>query len=110
MAKKPLSIAHVGEEFIKTGNLVTDIKMYLNRKYKFRRNVISRNIELEGIPIDDKLINSIFVGCKTQIDKASKDLVTSIIFSDFVPDFNPFAEILNHYCIEKNYPKNPTGH
>lgn len=109
MAKK-LEVAHKGEELLKTDNIVTDIKMYLNRKYKFRRNVISRNIEIEGVPIDDKQLNSIFVGCKTHIAKASKELVTAIIFSDFVPDYNPFAEILEYYCDKKNYPKVAHGH
>lgn len=107
---KPLNISHKGEEVIKTDNLVTDIKMYLNRKYKFIRNIISRNIEIDGITLDDKKLNSIFVGCKTHIPKASKDLVTAIIFSDFVPDYNPFTHILEHYCNKKNYPSEPIGH
>lgn len=109
MAKKSnLSIAHSGEEIPKTDNIVIDIKMFLNKSYTFRRNIISRNIEVSGINLDDKLLNSIFVNCKTHIAKATKDLVTSIIFSDFVLDHNPFAEILNHYI--KNYPENATGH
>lgn len=108
--KPKLEIAHSGEEPIKTGNLVTDIKMHLNKSYTFRRNVISRNIEIDGVPIDDKVLNTIFVNCKTRIDKASKDLVTAIIFSDFVPDYNPFAEILSFYANKKNYPEPAHGH
>lgn len=92
MGKKQLQIAHSSEPLIRTGVLVTDIKMYLSKNYRFRRNVISRHIELDGVPIDDKMINSIFINCKTHYDKASKDLVTAIIFSDYVVDYNPFAE------------------
>lgn len=109
MAKKNnLTVAHSGDELPMTKNIVIDIKMFLNKSYKFRRNVITRNIEVNGIPLDDKQLNSIFVNCKTHIDKASKDLVTAIIFSEFVVDYNPFAEILDHYV--KNYPKQATGH
>lgn len=110
MAKKKLEIAHIGEEVTKTGNLVTDIKMYLSRNYKFKRNVISRNIELDGHPIDDKIINTIFVNCKTHIDKASKDLVTAIIFSDYVLDYNPFFDLINFYADKKNYPVQAYGY
>lgn len=109
MAKKTnLSIAHSGEEIPKTDNIVIDIKMFLNKSYKFRRNIISRNIEVNGNNLDDKLLNSIFVNCKTYISKATKDLVAAIIFSDFVPDHNPFAEVINFYT--DNYPEQATGH
>lgn len=110
MGKKQLQIAHSSEPLIRTGVLVTDIKMYLSKNYRFRRNVISRHIELEGVPIDDKMINSIFINCKTHYDKASKDLVTAIIFSDYVVDYNPFAEFLNHYCDKRNYPTQAHGY
>lgn len=110
MAKKSntLEIASKGEEVMRTGNIVIDIKMFLNKSYKFRRNVISRNIEVDGVLLDDKLLNTIFVGVKTHIGKTTKDLVQSIIFSDYVLEYNPFAELLNHYVA--NYPKNATGH
>jgi len=90
-------------------NIVVDIKMHLER-YKFRRNEITRNIEVNGVTIDDKKLNSIFVLCKQHVEKATKDLVTAIIFSDYVSDYNPFAELLAHYQDKKNYPPNPTGH
>lgn len=109
MAKKDsLSVAHVGEPQLMTDNIVTDIKVHLNKNYKFKRNVISRNIEVNGIALDDNLLNSIFVKCKTHIPKTTKDLVTAIIFSDFILEYNPFAEVLDHYI--KNYPKVATGH
>jgi len=107
--EKKLKIAHKDEEpIVKTDNLVIDIKMFLNKSYKLRRNVVSRNIELNDVNMDDAMLNSMFIQCKTHIPKASKDLVTAIIFSDFIQDYNPFAEIIEHY--NKNYPKQATGH
>jgi predicted P-loop ATPase len=109
MAKKTNLQVITGEEQpLRTGNIMIDIKVFLNKSYKFRRNVISRHIEVNGNILDDKTLNSIFVQCKTHISKTTKELISSIIFSDYVQDYNPFAEIIDHYI--KNYPKNPTGH
>ncbi len=109
MAKKSsLEVVHSGEEILKTGNIVIDIKMFLNKSHKFRRNVISRHIEVDGDVLDDKMLNTIFINCKTHIPKATKDLVSSIIFSDFITDYNPFTELLDKYV--KEYPKQATGH
>src|SRR6184192_1359909 len=106
--ESPLKVAYSGEEIIKTGNIVIDLKMFLNKAYKFKRNIITRNIEVDGSNMDDKMLNTIFISCKTHINKATKELVQSIIFSDFVPEYNPFADFLNHYV--KNYPKQATGY
>jgi len=109
MAKKTnLTIASTSEEIPKTDNVVIDIKMFLNKSYKFKRNVISRNIEVSGVPLDDKQLNSIFINCKTHISKASKELVTSIIFSDYVSDYNPFTQLLDKY--KKSPPEKLTGY
>lgn len=108
MSDKKLTKAHEGEPMPNTNNLVLDLKFFISRVYNLRRNVISRNIELNGIPVDDKVINSIFINCKTNYPKASKDLVRSILFSDFTKDYNPFAEILNHYV--ENPPKVKKGY
>lgn len=89
-------------------NLILDIKAFIRYNYNLRRNIISRNIELDGKPIDDIVLNSIFINCRTIISKATKDLVTSIIFSDFITQYNPFAELLNHYIA--NPPTASSGH
>lgn len=77
------------------GSIVLDIKEYLGGNYKFRRNVITRQIECNGQLLDDIALNSIFIDVKTVIDKASKDLVTAIIFSEFTPSYNPFHEFFS---------------
>lgn len=78
-------------------NLVLDLMEFMAHSYKLKHNLISRNIELNGEPIDDKDINSIFLRCKTVIPKATKDIVTSILFSDYVQSYNPFIELINKY-------------
>jgi predicted P-loop ATPase len=59
-----------------------------------KRNDISRNIEIDDKPITDIDLNSIFINCKTFIDKANKELVKSVIFSDFTKTYNPFHVFL----------------
>ena len=97
MAKKKLMVAHQGEPLPKTNNIVLDIKFYLQRNYKLRMNVISRNIELNEDPIDESVVNSIYVNIKTNYPKASKELVKSILFSDFIESYNPFTELADYY-------------
>lgn len=89
-------------------NIILDIKMFIKQNYTLRKNIISRNIELELIPIDDETLNSIFIHCRTYIKSATKDLITSIIFSDFIPKYNPFAELIQYYI--DNPPKVKRGH
>lgn len=107
MAKK-LKIAHEGEELPKTNNSVLDIKFFLTKNYNLRLNSISRNLELNDIPIDDNVVNSIYVNIKTNYPKSSKELVKSILFSDFIEVYNPFVELANYY--KENPPVKKSGY
>ena len=78
-------------------NLILDIKIFIRQNYNLRHNAISRNIELDGVVIDDRTLNSIFINVRTSIEKATKDLVNSIIFSDFIQSYNPFTELIHFY-------------
>lgn len=73
-------------------NLILDIKIFIKQNYSLRHNEISRNIELDGIPISDRIVNSIYIHCRTYIPKATADLVKAILFSEFINSYNPFLE------------------
>lgn len=90
-------------EAIDENNIINKIENYL-KKYNLRRNLISRNIELDGKPITTIDINTIFNNTKRRLKAASKDLVEGIIFSDFTPSYNPFHEFLKDHQTTK-----PTG-
>lgn len=96
------------EDNIGTENssIVLDIKEFLNANYVLRRNEITRNIEVDGKLLDDIQLNTIFIDVKTVIDKASKDLVSSILFSDFTPSYNPFHEFFKEFK-DLPQPKDP---
>jgi len=82
-------------------NIINQIKRFISDNYKMQRNEISRNIEVDGKPITDIDLNTIFIECKTTIKKASKDLVKSVIFSDYTPTYNPFYLFLKDHQIKK---------
>jgi len=75
-------------------NIINQLKLFIQKNYNMKRNDISRNIEIDGKPITDIDLNSIFINCKTFIDKANKELVKSVIFSDFTKTYNPFHVFL----------------
>jgi hypothetical protein len=75
----------------KSDSVSTDIAAFVNT-YDLRRNLITRNIELNGKPIDDNDINSIFLDSKAVFKESTKDLVTSILFSNRIHTYNPLHE------------------
>jgi predicted P-loop ATPase len=75
----------------KSENVSADIAAFI-RTFDLRKNVVTRKIELNGRAIDDSDINSIFLDCKAVFKEATKDLVTSIIFSNRIETYNPLHE------------------
>jgi predicted P-loop ATPase len=75
----------------KSDSVSTDIAAFINT-YDLKKNVITRKIELDGRAIDDSDINSIFLDSKAVFKESNKDLVTSIIFSNRIPTYNPLHE------------------
>lgn len=74
-------------------NLITDIVAFL-APYQLRKNEITRNVEKAGAPINDADINSMYLDVRTVYEKATKDLVSAVIFSNRVPSYNPIREFL----------------
>jgi hypothetical protein len=75
----------------KSDNVSADIAAFI-KTFDLRKNIVTRNVELNGRPIDDSDINSIFLDCKAVFKEATKDLITSIIFSNRVETYNPLHE------------------
>ncbi len=75
----------------KSENVSADIAAFI-RTFDLRKNVVTRKIELNGRAIDDSDINSIFLDCKAVFKESTKDLVTSIIFSNRIETYNPLHE------------------
>lgn len=72
-------------------NIIDDI-IYFLQPYGLKKNLITRNVEMNGKPIDDSDINTLFIDCKSLFDKATKDLVCSVIFSNKIDQYNPIRD------------------
>ena len=83
----------------KSDSVSTDIAAFVNT-YDLKKNVITRKIELDGKAIDDSDLNSIFLDSKAVFKESTKDLITSIIFSNRVPSYNPLHEFFEEQLFE----------
>lgn len=83
-------------------SLIGDIVAFL-APYELRKNEITRSVEIGSHqpggkpprPINDSDINSIYLDCKTVYEQATKELVTTILFSNRVRPYNPIHEFIN---------------
>ena len=75
----------------KSDNVSEDIAAYI-KTFELRKNLITRKIELNGRAIDDSDLNSIFLDSKGVFKESTKELVTSIIFSNRISSYNPLHE------------------
>lgn len=96
-------IAHGIEH--QTENIIDDIIHFL-RPYGLRKNLITRNVEMNGKPLDDSDINTLFIECKSMFDKVTKDLVCSVIFSNKIDQYNPIIEFLSEEELDHNHTPN----
>lgn len=88
----------------KTDDLISDLKAFLT-EYRMKFNEITRHIEIDGKILDDRSYNSIYIKAKEVVsDKVSKDLIFSIMESEFTPEYNPFHEFFS-----KNKHLKPSG-
>jgi predicted P-loop ATPase len=83
----------------KSDSVSEDIASYI-KTFELKKNLITRRIELNGKAIDDSDINSIFLDSKSIFKESNKDLVTSIIFSNRIPTYNPLHEFFEQELFE----------
>lgn len=85
----------------KSENVSEDIAAYI-KTFDLKKNLITRKIELNGRPIDDTEINSIFLDSKAVFKESTKELITSIIFSNRIPSYNPLHEFFEEELYQYN--------
>lgn len=77
------------------------LEIFLHADYRLSKNEITKEVELNDEPIDDNVINSIYIKAKKTVDsKLNKSDLEALIYSDFVPSYNPIMRF-----IEKNLHK-----
>lgn len=88
----------------KTDDLISDLKAFLSG-YKLEFNEITRRVEVDGINMDDRIMNTIYIRAKEVVDmKVQKELLTSLIHSEFVVPYHPF-----HRFFSENRHLKPEG-
>lgn len=88
----------------KSDDLISDLKAFLTG-YNMEFNIITRNVEIEGVPLDDRAYNSLYIKAKEVVsDKVNKDLLFSIVDSDFTAEYQPFLRFF-----EQNRHLKPSG-
>jgi predicted P-loop ATPase len=85
----------------KSENVSEDIAAYI-KTFELKKNLITRKIELNGRAIDDSDLNSIYLDSKAVFKESSKELVTSIIFSNRINTYNPLHEFFEEELYQTN--------
>lgn len=85
-------------------DLIADLKEFL-RTYQMQFNEVTRLIEIDGEPVNDRLFNSIYVKA-LEVMKAggkgkapiTKDLLFSIMDSDFTKSYHPLKDFFSKHA------------
>jgi predicted P-loop ATPase len=86
--------------------LIQSLMEWMQQNHPLRRNEITKKIEESGTEINESRVNSIYLRARMIFNskEVTKDLINSIIYSDFVPQYNPITEY-----IDNNRHRNNTG-
>lgn len=74
--------------------LIETLISWLNKHYEIKLNTITRILEDKGEILNQRKLNSIFLKAKKafNIPALTYDILERIIFSEEIPEFNPFEE------------------
>jgi len=73
-------------------------EQWLRANYDIKKNEVTRFYELNGNQLEQSDINTIYIDAKKVFSKVSKDLVESVIFSNYTPNYNPLKSFFE--CLE----------
>lgn len=93
------------DTFIEDISMVETVQNEIKARYQIRKNVISRNIEINSngkwIQMTDEEFNTVYIDLKKDIEKLSFEMVTRIIVSQYTDKFHPILDfIARHKHIE----------
>lgn len=69
--------------------LIDQIELWVRQNYSLERNELTRYIENNGMPMQQKDMNTLYIRIKKLFDNANYELIDRLINSDFVPTYNP---------------------
>lgn len=107
--ERPLTYATLGTIDIPATDTIIQVKNFVHKAYKIRKNEMTATLEVNGETLDDELLNTIYILCRSVIDKINgRDIIYHVLDSRFTPRYHPIKDLMQHY--DANPPSNPTGH
>jgi hypothetical protein len=96
--REPLEAAHISSLQIESGDTAIQIKRFIHKAYKIVRNEMTGAIEVNNETLDDEMLNTIYIMCRSVIDKiGSREIVYQVMDSRFTPRIHPFKDFIAVY-------------
>ena len=73
-------------------SIIDQLELFLSTNYNLRKNEITRNIERDGVGMEQSDINTLFIAANRIMPKITYQLFERLLFSDFVQKYNPLKE------------------
>lgn len=73
-------------------NDIDSLLTWLRSNYTLRHNIVTMRLENNGTSLYDRDINTMYLTAKKVFEKLSMEIFKCVIFSTFIPDYNPFLE------------------
>ena len=81
-------------------SIIDQLEIFIATNYNIRRNVITRNLERDGVGMEQTDINSLWISARRIMNKADYPTFERILLSNFIPKYNPLRDFF-----ETNFPQ-----
>lgn len=75
-------------------SIVENVRTWLKINYPLRCNEVTRKVEIDGKPLRESDLNTIFLEAKIIFDKLTFDLFMRVVQSNNTPNYNPIKNYL----------------
>lgn len=79
-------------EFVSSDGILDDIQGFIKYNYNLRLNSLTGKFENNEVEVDEAAFNSILIDVKKAYEKADARWIERILFSSFVPSYNPIRD------------------
>jgi len=107
--ERPLTYATLGTIDIPATDPIIQVKNFVHKAYKIRKNEMTSALEVNGETLDDELLNTIYILCRSVIDKINgRDIIYHVLDSRFTPRYHLVKDMMIRY--DQETPEQPRGH
>ena len=80
--------------FTESESIVENVRMWIRHNHNIKRNLVTRQLERDGVTLDEVDINTMFLDCKIIFQDLDHSLFTRILFSRNTADYNPVKDLI----------------